>query len=256
MSGKILKDKLIKGERVYGTFFQHATQPALVDFLPRGVLDFVIVSAEHNALDIADFLPMKYALNAKGIACLARTHSRDPDDVSKVCDSFDGVVVPYVEDVAHAKALAAAAVYRPLKGKVLQRAIDKNEWPSPKTKEYVTSVRCADTVFIPMIESVSAIENLEAICSIPGVHALFVGPNDLTTSMGIPNEYDHADLIAMIQKVIDIGDRHHIAAGCWFGKTDQMLRTIRQGARLVVYSNDSVMLKDAMALAFGELKKG
>ena len=176
MSGKILKDKLIKGERVYGTFFQHAVVPALVDFLPAGVLDFVIVSAEHNALDIADFLPMRYALNAKGIACLARTHSRDPDDVSKVCDSFDGVVVPYVEDVEHAKALAAAAVFRPLKGKALQRVLDKNEWPSKATKDYVTKVRCPDTVFIPMIESVAAVENLDAICSIPGVHAVFVGP--------------------------------------------------------------------------------
>src|SRR5262245_63411097 len=58
MSGKILKDKLIKGDRVYGTFFQHAVVPALVDFIPPGVLDFVIVSAEHNALDIADFLPL------------------------------------------------------------------------------------------------------------------------------------------------------------------------------------------------------
>lgn len=256
MSGKLLKDKLIKGDRVYGTFFQNAVVPALVDFLPPGVLDFVIVSAEHNALDLADFLPIRYALNAKGIACLARTHSRDPDDVSKVCDSFDGVVVPYVEDVAHAKALAAAAVYRPLKGKVLQRVIEKNEWPSPATKEYVTKVRCADTVFIPMIESVPAVENLDAICSIPGVHAVFVGPNDLTTNMGIPNEYDHKDLIAMLKKVIDVADRHHVAAGCWFGKTDQALRTIRQGARLVVYSNDSSMLKDAMNQAFGELKKG
>jgi 2-keto-3-deoxy-L-rhamnonate aldolase RhmA len=256
MSGKILKDKLIKGDRVYGTFFQHAVVPAVVDFLPPGALDFVIVTAEHNALDIADFLPMKYALNARGIACLARTHSRDPDDVAKVCDSFDGVVVPYVEDVAHAKALAAAAVYRPLKGKALQRAIDKNEWPSPATKEYVTNVRCANTVFIPMIESVPAVENLDAICSIPGVHAVFVGPNDLTTNMGIPNEYDHKDLIAMLQKIIDTADRHHVAAGCWFGKADQALRTIRQGARLVVYSNDSSMMKDAMALAFGEFRMG
>ena len=46
MSGKILKEKLIKGERVYGTFFQHAVVTALVDFLPAGALDFVIVSAE------------------------------------------------------------------------------------------------------------------------------------------------------------------------------------------------------------------
>ncbi len=256
MSAKALKDKLIKGERVYGTFFQHAICPAVVDFLPPGALDFVIVTAEHNALDVADFLPMKYALNAKGIACLARTHSRDPDDVSKVCDSFDGVVVPYVEEVAHAKALAAAAVYRPLKGRALQKAIDKNEWPSQKTKDYVTNVKCADTVFIPMIESLAGIENLDAICSIPGVHAVFVGPNDLTTTMGIPNEYDHKDLIALLKRVIDVADRHHVAAGCWFGRTDQMLRTIRQGARLVVYSNDSAMMKDAMSAAFTELRKG
>ena len=57
-------------------------------------------------------------------------------------------------------------------------------------------------------------------------------------------------------RVIDTADRHHVAAGCWFGKTEQALRTIRQGARLVVYSNDSSMMKDAMALAFGELRKG
>ena len=56
--------------------------------------------------------------------------------------------------------------------------------------------------------------------------------------------------------VIDTADKHHVAAGCWFGTTAQALRTIRQGARLVVYSNDSSMLKDAMSAAFAELKKG
>jgi 2-keto-3-deoxy-L-rhamnonate aldolase RhmA len=147
-------------------------------------------------------------------------------------------------------------VYRPLKGRALRRVLDGNEWPSPATKDYVTNVRCADTVFIPMIESPAGIENLDAICSIPGVHAIFVGPNDLTTAMGIPNEYDHKDLIAVLKRVIDTAARHHVAAGCWFGKTDQALRTIRHGARLVVYSNDSSMMRDAMSLAFGELKKG
>ncbi len=105
-----------------------------------------------------------------------------------------------------------------------------------------------------MIESVEAIQNLDAICAIPGVHALFVGPNDLTTNMGIPNEYDHPDLIAALQKVIDIADRRHIPAGCWFGNRKQALRTIGQGARLIVYSNDASMLKDAITEAFGELR--
>jgi 2-keto-3-deoxy-L-rhamnonate aldolase RhmA len=256
MNGKTLKDKLLKGETVYGTMFQHAINPAIVDFLPPGALDFVIVTAEHNALDLAEFLPIRYALAGKGIACLARTHSREPDDVSKVCDSFDGVVVPYVEDVEHAKRLAAAAVYRPLKGKALDRVLAGGNWPSEKTRQYITQEKCADTLFIPMIESVAGVENLDAICSIPGVNAVFVGPNDLTVNMGIPNEYDHPDLVAMLKRIIDTAESHHVAAGCWFGKAEQAIRTIRQGARLVVYSNDSVLLRDAMDQAFKHLRRG
>jgi 2-keto-3-deoxy-L-rhamnonate aldolase RhmA len=256
VDAKTLKDKLLRGEKVFGTFFQHAVTPAIVDFLPAGALDFVIVSAEHNALDLAEFLPIRYALAAKGIACLARIHSREPDDVSKACDSYDGVVVPYVEDVMQAKRLAAAAVYRPLKGKALDQVLSGGAWPSDQTRQYVTQVKCRDTIFVPMIESVRAVENLDEICSIPGVNAVFVGPNDLTVNMGIPNEYDHPDLVAMLQRIIDTADRKHVAAGCWFGKLEQMQRTIRQGARFNVFSNDSSLLQSAMQAAFEQLRKG
>jgi len=256
VDAKTLKEKLIRGEKVFGTFFQHAVIPAIVDFLPDGALDFVIVSAEHNALDLAEFLPVRYALATKGIACLARIHSREPDDVSKACDAFDGVVVPYVEDVEQAKRLAAAAVYRPLKGKALDQVLAGGAWPSEKTRQYVTEVKCRDTVFVPMIESVWGVENLDQICSIPGVNAVFVGPNDLTVNMGIANEYDHPDLIAILKRIIDTAEGHHVAAGCWFGKLEQMARTIRQGARFNVFSNDSVLLRDALQVAFEQLRKG
>ncbi|HTY04827.1 MAG TPA: aldolase/citrate lyase family protein [Rhodocyclaceae bacterium] len=254
--GRMLKDKLINGETVFGTFFQHGLSPSLVDVIPDGALDFVIVSAEHNALDLADFLPIRYALAAKGIAVLARSHSREPDDVSKVCDSFDGVVVPYVEEVEHARRLMAAALYRPLKGVALERVLNAGEWPSDKSRKYAIEQRCADTVFIPMIESLRGVENLDAICSIPGVHAVFVGPNDLTTTMGIPNEYDHPDLIAILDKIIKVADARHVATGCSFVKFEQMLRTVRQGARFICFSNDGGLLREAMDSAFGRLRSG
>lgn len=256
MNAITLKHKLQRGDTVYGTLIQHAVTPAMVDFLPDGALDFVVVTAEHNALDIADFLPLRYALQAKGIACLARTHSRDPEDVAKVCDSFDGCVVPYVESVEEAKQLAAAAVYRPLKGKALQQVLDGGPWPSEATKKYVTKKKCADTIFIPMIESVEGVNNLESICAIPGVHGIFVGPNDLTVNMGIPNEYDSPKFVATLQKIIDTADRYHVAAGCWFGTVEQGVRTIRQGSRLVIYSNDALLLKNAFSREFGALRKG
>ncbi|MEY3173143.1 MAG: 5-keto-4-deoxy-D-glucarate aldolase [Planctomycetota bacterium] len=253
--GKLLRERLQRGETVFGTFIQHTVNPAIIDFLPDNALDFVIVTAEHNALDIAEFLPLRYALAARGIACLARTHSRDPDDVSKVCDAFDGVVVPYIEDPQHCRRLAAAALLRPLKGAALDALLQNNSWPSEKTRTYIEDDRCANTVFVPMIESLAGISNLEAICSIPGVHAVFVGPNDLTTTMGIPNEYDHPDLISRLQQIIDTANRSHVAAGCWFGKLDQAQRTIRQGARFVVYSNDGALLKEAIETAFAALRK-
>lgn len=255
MSGKILKEKLMHGETVYGTLIQHAVNPGVADFIPPDTLDFVIFTAEHNALDLADFLPLSYALKAKGIACLVRTHSRDESDVAKVCDTFDGVVVPYVEDFEHCKRLAAAAIYRPLKGEVLERVITKGEWPSEESREYVLK-RNEETVFIPMIESVPAVEHLDEICSIPGVHAAFIGPGDLTCNMGIPGQYDHPDLIKMIKRIIDTADRHHVAAGSWFGTREQTLRTIKQGARLVVHSNDSSMMGAEIQSAFTQFRKG
>jgi len=251
----ILKDKMMKGHTVFGMLVQHAVVPSIVDFIPDGSIDFVIVTAEHNALDIADFMSLRYALATKGIATLARTHSRDADDVAKVCDSFDGVVIPYAEDVELIKRLAAAAVYRPLKGEALERVIKDGKWPSDKTRDYIEQ-KCADTLFVPMIESVKAVNNLDAICSIPGVSALFIGPNDMTTNMGIPNEYDHPDFIANVQRVIDAADKRHIPAGSWFGKTEQQLRAIKQGARFICHSNDSSLLKDVMTQVFGALRKG
>ena len=107
-----------------------------------------------------------------------------------------------------------------------------------------------------MIESVRGVENLDKICSIPGVAAVFVGPNDLSTNMGIPNEYDHKDFIAMLQRIIDTAAAQHVAAGCWFGKEDQAIRTIRQGARLVVFSNDGVLFRNAIRDSFAKVRQG
>lgn len=254
MSGQALKEKLAAGKTVYGTMFANSLDPAIVNSIPDGMLDFVIVTAEHTAYDIGDFLAVREALKLKEITCLARIHGRGLDDVAKVCDTYDGVVVPYVEDYEEAKHLAAAAVYRPLKGKILERVIATGKWPSDATEKFVAE-KNAGTVFIPMIESVPAVENLDAICSIPGVDALFIGPGDLTANMGIPGEYDHPALVDMIQKIISTGTKHGIAAGSWFGKTDQQLRTIKQGARFVVYGSDGLLMQQGMEMVFGALRQ-
>ena len=247
MSGRRIKEKLAAGEAVFGTFIQYVTHPAIVEGLPDEGLDFVVLNAEHNALDLADFLPLQFALRGKGIACLVRIHDRNPEDVRKACDSFpDGVVVPYVEDIEQLKRLAAAATCRPLQGDTLERLITSGQWPSDKTRDYVQA-HCANTLFCPMIESVQAVENLDAICSVPGIDAVFVGPNDLTNSMGIPEERDNPAFIEIVQKIVDVAARHGVAAGAHFAKLSHAKRLIEQGGRFIPFSNDGVLIQAGVA---------
>ncbi len=246
MLGRQIKEKLRNGETVFGTVLICAMHPMIVEYLPKEGLDFVMVYVEHNALDLADFLPLQYALRSKGIACIARTHGHDPDDITRICDVFpDGVCVPYVEDPRELRMLAAAAKYRPLRGAARQRLVETGEWPSAASRAYIEQF-CADTLFLPMIESPTAVRNLDEICKVPGVDAVFVGPQDMTVAMGIPEERDHERFIEVVGQVIEIAGRHGIAAGAHFARLEQAQRLVRQGGRFVLYSVDMVMVRDVL----------
>jgi 2-keto-3-deoxy-L-rhamnonate aldolase RhmA len=253
MSGKRVKEKLRRGERVFGMFLQYVNNPAVVEILPDEGLDFVVLNTEHNALDMGDFNAMQFALAAKGIAVLLRVHNRDTEEVAKACDSFDGAVVPYAEDVEELRRLAAAAKYRPLKGEALDRVIKSGQWPSEKTRAYVEN-KCANTLFCAMIESPRSVENLDAICSIPGIDAVFVGPNDLTVSMGIPEERDNPEFIAICQRIIDTAARHGVAAGAHFSKLPHAQRLLKQGARFIPFSSDVRFIQNGVAESFKALR--
>lgn len=242
MNGLRIKKKLAAGGTAFGMFFQYVDNPAIVEMLPDRGLDFVVVNAEHNALDMGCFHGMQFALATKGIACLLRIHNRDSEEVAKACDSFvDGVVIPYVEDVEELKRLVAAAKYRPLKGEGLERLITTGQWPSEKARRYVED-KCANTLCCPMIESVKSVENLDAICRIPGIDAVFVGPNDLTVSMGIPEERDNPAFIAIMQRIIDTAAKYGVAAGAHFSQLAHAQRLIRQGGRFIPFSSDARLI--------------
>ena len=254
MSGAGLKVKLAKGEAVFGLFFQYMTNPAIVEMFPEPGPDFVIVNAEHNALDMGDFHGMQFALQSRGIACLVRIDNRDTEMVAKACDAYvDGVVIPYVEDAGQLRRLVAAAKYRPLKGPALERVITQGEWPSDKTKAYVTE-KCANVFFAAMIESVQALDNLDALCSVPGLDAVFVGPNDLTVSMGIPEARDNPLFIEAMQRIIDVAKKYGVAAGAHFSKMSHAQRMIRQGARFVPYSSDARFIQHGLVESLSALR--
>ncbi len=139
---------MLHSDTVYGTFIQHSLNPAIVDVFPETCR---LCDCDGRAQRAGSGRVSADSLFTGGQGnCLPRTtHRREVDDVSKVCDTYDGVVVPYVEDVEHCRRLAAAAVYRPLKGVALDRVLAEGKWPSEKTKNYVTNERYATRSSFP-----------------------------------------------------------------------------------------------------------
>ena len=127
------------------------------------------------------------------------------------------------------------------------------EYRGISTAEYLT-VANDNTLLAIQIESVQALERLDEIVSVPGVDAVFIGPEDLSQSMGIPGQIEHARMREAYQRVIDACGRHGVASGMHFRDLTMMKEWISRGMRFVAYKTDFRLLQDASTAALKTLR--
>ena len=165
-----------------------------------------------------------------------------------------GVLAPYCETVEQVKEVVAATKWRPLKGELAENAVETGELPSPATKEYLEN-RNRNNVCIIGIESVPAISNLENILEVDGIDAVFVGPNDLSITLGIPDQYDHPDYEAALREVISKCRAAETPVLIHHQTVELTQKWLREGARFVLYSSDARTLHNGYRDEFGRIKK-
>ena len=133
-----------------------------------------------------------------------------------------------------------------MKGHALEQVLSSGSWPSEESRQYAAS-RAEHTLFCPMIESPEGIRNLDRICALDGIDAVFVGPNDQTTGMGIPEQRDHPDFVSAVQQVVETAERHGVAGGAHFSVEAHTRRLIEQGGRFIPFSSDMRMIQGGTA---------
>ena len=111
-----------------------------------------------------------------------------------------------------------------------------------------------DTLIAVQAESTTAIENLEEIIAVPGIDAVFVGPFDLSVSLGIAGETSHPREIEAIEQIVEVCKAHNTIAGILIFDLDALKPWVEKGMRLIAYSSDISMLADAAAEAVATLK--
>ncbi|HJO83811.1 MAG TPA: aldolase/citrate lyase family protein, partial [SAR202 cluster bacterium] len=125
--------------------------------------------------------------------------------------------------------------------------------PSEETRTYLEN-RNRNNICIIGIESVPAIENLDNILSVDGIDAVFVGPNDLSISLGVPDQYDHPDYEAALREVIRICKAHNVPNLFHHQTVELSTRWLREGVRWVLYSSDSRQMHNGVREDFGRIK--
>ena len=107
----------------------------------------------------------------------------------------------------------------------------------------------AQTAIICQIESREALEELDAIASVPGVDVMWVGQADLSQSLGIPGEFDNSEFLDALREVVDCCERHGLGAGIQPNSPEQCKDWIDLGFNIVSYSVDTALYTDALTKA-------
>lgn len=255
MNGYELKQKVEAGGIVYGTMLSTSRNPRWVTPMSNFGLDYVIIDTEHSPRDRSDLSDFLAAFNFGGVVPIQRIPVPESHYVTMALDGgAQGVLAPYCETVEEVKDVVGAAKWRPLKGALLRKVMDAGELPSQASREYLEE-RNRNTVCIIGIESVPAIENLDNILNVPGIDAIFVGPNDLSISLGIPNQYDHPDYEAALREVIRICQAHNVPSQFHHQTVELSTKWLREGARFVLFSTDVGMMHHGFSTEFGRIKE-
>lgn len=234
-----LKKRLQKGDVVVGPFMG-LNCPDLVEIIGMAGFDFCVIDTEHGPMDPESTQHMIRAAEAAGVAPVARAPRADAVDILKLLDvGAEGVHVPQVNSPETARTAASAARYYPkgTRGVAIPRALSHGMEPlvgalEKANEKVLTAVHCENTL---------GLSHLEDIAAVDGVDMVFVGPYDLSQSLGVPGEIFHPVMVEAVSRALAVTCDAGKPAGIFVTSTDEALRRIDEGFRYIAYSMDSLI---------------
>jgi 4-hydroxy-2-oxoheptanedioate aldolase len=250
---KPFHERLRAGEMVFGTLVV-SPSPMWPRALEGSGLDFVFIDTEHIALDRTQVSWMCQAYSRMGLAPIVRIPSPDPFEATKMLDGgAAGIIAPYVETVEQAQALRGAVKLRPLKGRRLAERLAEKPFER-ELEEYVRGRN--GQALILNIESVPAIEALDAILAVPDLDAVLIGPHDLSCSLGVPEQYEHPKFREAVRTIFGKARAAGIGAGVhYWGDLALEAEFARDGANMLIHSADISLLQKHLRLELETLKQ-
>ena len=205
--------------------------------------DYVCADNQHGATDYQATVATVQGVLLGGSRAVARVPWNEPGIIGKMLDAGnEAVIVPMVNSAAEAQAVVRACRYPPLGarsyGPVMAGSRDSHYWPGAND---IVAV-------IPMIETVEAVRNIDSILAVAGVDAIYVGPADLSLSLGLPpaNNDDRPEFTEALLTIVAACAQAGVVPGI-HSTGNLAQRRLEQGFRMITVSGDLVAMRAFMS---------
>jgi 4-hydroxy-2-oxoheptanedioate aldolase len=204
------RDKL--GSSLLAGTFLNLGSAAAVEIAANTGFDWLLIDLEHGNGSLADLRSMLLAARGSRAAPIVRIRSVDADTVKFVMDSgAAGIMFPFVNSVADAQRAVQFMKYPPWGTRGVAGIIRATDY-GRQWNEYFQQAN-ANSLVVAQIETREAVDAAQEIAAVEGVDVLFVGPLDLSVSLGCPGDFTPPHFVAALEKVIAACRRHGKAAG-------------------------------------------
>lgn len=237
-----LRSRIQAGETLFGTFLQLGSATA-AELVARIGFDWVIIDLEHGAGTEADLPGSLVAVTTTPTAALVRPQSAERIRIGRALDhGAHGLMIPRIDLPEQALEAISFMRYPPqgVRGLALST---RGAGLGERGHGDVAGIN-GSIVGIIQIESPSAVGHAVEIAAIDGVDVLFVGPADLTHSLGIPGQFDHPDYLGALQRTLAAADRHGKATGILIRDAAALPRHLELGFRFVGIGSDIAFIAD------------
>lgn len=245
-----IREKLRSGDVVFGAFCK-ATSPEMIECLGYAGFDFCILDQEHGPVGTETLQNLVRAAEVSGICPIVRASGIDEVGVSHPLDiGAAGVQVPQVNSIHEARQVVELAKFSPVGKRGVCRFVRAAEYSHMSRGEYFKKAN--ETLLVLQLEG-TAIDAYRDIVRIPEVDVFFIGPYDISQSLGMTGQVDAPEVRARILEIIQIAKEHKKSIGIFADTKEQAVRWVKAGCQYIAYSVDYALFLDACSHLVADL---
>lgn len=238
------KEKLNNGEYVYG-LFSKTSDPMFIEIMGIAGFDFVILDTEHGPTDIEHQQNNIRACECRGLLPVIRVPYIDDNTIGKAFDiGAQGIQVPQVRTVEDVERIVKYARFHPYGERGVCRFVRAADYSALDRNLYFEKSK--ELLVILQLEGQEAIKNLSSILEIDGYDIIFIGPYDLSQSLGVTGQIDHPKVIAAMEEIVRKAREKGVIVGTFTDTYEMVEKWKTAGIQYISYSTDSGVFYDAL----------